>query len=541
MFSPIVFNQVRLCWPDGTICLSAVNITFSAGLTGIIGNNGAGKSSLLKLVTGQLQPTTGSLSIDGTVGVLPQNLILDAHAQLADLLGIGEVLAAIKAIESGDPDPRHFEVIGDDWDAEARATKALAAAGLSVELTRPVRQLSGGEAMLAAITGLRLARNPVTVLDEPTNNLDRDTRQRLYQLLADWPGTLLVVSHDVGLLRLAESIAEVRDGEVRSYGGNWDDYLVQIEVEQEAAQRALTSAQQRLRSEQRKRDQAQQRLAHRQRYAAKQATQGIGKMAQNYLTNRAERSSARSRTESAAQLAAARDQIDSAEQQVRVDDTISIDLPDPAVATGRRLATFVDTDGQNHLLAGPERVGLVGPNGVGKTLLLQRLVTGSDKPPAGLVQASLHTERVGYLPQRPAEAADEVAVLDYLRQLAPTQLPADLRNRLARFGLRGDAAFQLVGSLSGGERFRVELTGLLLADPPAQLLVLDEPTNSLDLATTRVLVDALSNYRGGLLVVSHDDDFLARLGVSRLLRLDQTGKLNAESLAPGPHLNSMAD
>ena len=134
--------------------------------------------------------------------------------------------------------------------------------------------------------------------------------------------------------------------------------------------------------------------------------------------------------------------------------------------------------------------------------------------------------RVGYLPQRLDHLDDSRAVLDCVRDAAPTVDPGAIRNRLARFGLRRDTVLRALGTLSGGERFRASLAALLLADPPAQLLILDEPTNNLDLATVEVLVDALAQYRGGLLVVSHDDDFLARLAVGRRLELHHDGSIS---------------
>ncbi len=522
MFNPIILNQASLSWPDGTTCLHPISVAFSAGLTSIVGPNGAGKTSLLKLVTGKLTPTTGHITVTGPVGALPQDLTLDVTATVAELLGVADVLAALAAIEAGDPDPRHFEAIGHRWDAEAQAQRALADAGLDFGLDRLIGTLSGGEAVLTAIAGLRLARNPVTVLDEPTNNLDADTRARLYSMLQGWPGTLLVASHDVALLRLADQIAELRDGQLNIHGGNWDTYLAQVATEQQAAQRELATAEQRLRAEQRQRAVLQQKLARRERLAARKATQGIGKMAQDYLGNRAERSAAKLRTDGADDLDAARQAVEAAEAKLRDDQQIAIDLPDPQVGSGRRLAEFIDTTGRDHVLQGPERVALVGPNGVGKTVLIETLLGLRDQHRSP-VQARLLTERVSYLPQRLDRADDDQSVLVNVGRLAPLRTPGQIRNRLARFGLRGDAVHRPMGTLSGGERFRATLAGLLLAEPPAQLLILDEPTNNLDLATIDVLVAALAGYRGGLLVVSHDEDFLTRLGVPRQLVLEPEG------------------
>jgi ATPase subunit of ABC transporter with duplicated ATPase domains len=169
-------------------------------------------------------------------------------------------------------------------------------------------------------------------------------------------------------------------------------------------------------------------------------------------------------------------------------------------------------------------MALVGGNGVGKTTLIEALRAGRgrDGVRAGGV---LLTDRVGYLPQRLDGLDDAASVLDNVRATAPSVAPGEVRNRLARFLLRGATVERPVGSLSGGERFRVALARLLLADPPPQLLILDEPTNNLDLTSVDQLVDALRAYRGALLVVSHDDAFLDRLDLTVTLTLGRDGTL----------------
>ena len=194
------------------------------------------------------------------------------------------------------------------------------------------------------------------------------------------------------------------------------------------------------------------------------------------------------------------------------------------------------------IVQGPERVALIGPNGAGKTTLLERLVgsavedsgePGVERPAAGAddgfllssARAELHTDRVGYLPQRVDGLDDGASVLENVAPSAPTVTMVELRNWLARFLIRGAAVERPVGTLSGGERFRVALARLMLADPPPQLLVFDEPTNNLDLDTVDQLVAALAAYRGAVLVVSHDDAFLERIGVDLVLELDRDGTL----------------
>ncbi len=546
MFS-VTFNHVHLAWADGTRALDDVTVAFPPGVTGVVGDNGAGKSTLLRLVAGDLAPTRGTVAVEGHVGVLPQTLTLRTGDTVADLLGIRATVDALRAIVGGDPDPGHFDAVGDDWDIEARAAEELASAGLHLGLDRPVGTLSGGEAMLVALVGLRVRPFDVVLLDEPTNNLDRDTRARVHDLIAGWRATVIVVSHDVALLRRVDRIAEVRDGTVALFGGAWEVYREAVAVEQEAAERAVRAAEQQLRVERRQKIEAEKRLARRDNAGKAAIARGVGKMQRDYLANRSEKSVAKARGEFDEKIASARSAVDTAEGRLRDDERVRIDLPDPGVARGRRLAEIVDATGARFVIQGPERVALIGPNGVGKTVLLDSMVAGGIPmvaPAAGGVVsqpdtpgvAGAVTARVGYLPQRLDHLDDTRPVLDCVRDAAPAVDPGTIRNRLARFGLRGDAVLRPLATLSGGERFRASLAALLLAEPPAQLLILDEPTNNLDLSTVEVLVDALGQYRGGLIVVSHEDEFLASLGVARTLRLAPGGVVSEDpDPVPGRH------
>ncbi len=510
-------------WPDGSPVLRDVTTAFGAGRTGIVGTNGAGKSTLLRLVAGRLRPESGSVTTTGDVGYLPQDLALTPGATLADLLGVRSTLDALRAIERGDVSEAAFDAVGDDWDVEARAAAALEVVGLpGSDLDRSVTTLSGGEVVLAGLIGLRLSGAGVVLLDEPTNNLDRPSRDRLHEQILTWRGTLLVVSHDVRLLDLMDDTAEVRDGAVEVFGGGFTDFREHVETENAAVEQALRTAEQALRSERRQRIEAETVIARRERAGRKaRENREAAKIVMNQRKSNAQVSAGRLRGSLDDRVGAARRTVDELAERVRSDESIRIELPDPGVPPARRLAEL--SVGERTLtIQGPERVALCGRNGAGKTRLLDLLVGRSADAAEGRGALAL-TDRVGYLPQRLDHLDDDASAVEAVRSAAQTATPGEVRARLARFGLRSDEVDRNVGSLSGGERFRVAMARLLLADPPNQLLVLDEPTNSLDLATVDALVDAMSTYRGGVLVVSHDDDLLARLGVGRWWDLDADG------------------
>jgi ATPase subunit of ABC transporter with duplicated ATPase domains len=516
----VVLNDLSYTWPDGEIALDGLTGAFGRGRTGVIGANGAGKSTLLRLIAGRLAPTRGSITITGAVDYLPQRLTLDADASLGDLLGVRPVVDAVRAVTAGDADSALFDLIGTDgWDLEERAAAALAQAGLPPELDRRVGELSGGEAMLAGVVGVRQRGASVALLDEPTNNLDGDARERLYDLVRGWRGALVVVSHDLTLLELMDDTAELRGGALTVFGGPYSAYRAWLDEQQAAARQALVTAKQRLRVETRDRIRAEAKVARSAADGRKKRANGdFGKAMFDSLKNSGEKSAAKTRGLHAGREAEARAAVDAADLLVRDDDRIAVDLPDPGVARGRRIAELHSADGRDVVMQGPERVALTGPNGVGKTTLLERLVAGD----------GLRVDRVAYLPQRIDTLDEGATVLATVGAAAPRTPSGELRNRLARFLIRGDAVDRPVSSLSGGERFRVALARLLLADPPAQLLVLDEPTNNLDLDSVERLIEALAAYRGALLVVSHDRAFLGRLNLDVELRLEASGVIRRD-------------
>jgi len=522
----VTFRDLSFEWPDGTIALNRVNGTFTTGRTGLVGRNGTGKSTLLRLIAGLLTPTSGRVDAVGDVGYLPQTLTLTETTTIAELLGIDRVLAALRAIEAGDVDERHFDVVGDDWDIESRADETLHEVGFTAaDLDRRVGEISGGEAMLIAVTGLRLRRTPITLLDEPTNNLDRPTRGKLAEFVDAWPGTLVVVSHDLELLEHMDSTAELHAGSVEVFGGPYSAWREHQEQERAAATQAARSAQQALKVEKRQRVEAETKLARRERTAKKtQKDGGIPKILAGARASKAQGSAGSMRTTLDEKVQAAQAAVDAADARVRQDQHIHLNLPDPDVPRGRRLAELRDGD---HIVViqGPERVALTGPNGVGKSTLAQQLITGAE-PVRGRPQGTLLTDRVGYLPQRLDGLDDHASALDNVKAVAPGLSPGEIRNQLARLLLRGNTADRPVGTLSGGERFRVSLARLLLAEPPAQLLVLDEPTNNLDIASVEQLAEALDGYRGALLVVSHDNTFLERLTIDTVIELGTDGHID---------------
>ncbi len=373
--SPLLLHDLSLTWPDGTVALHDITATFGTGRTGLTGANGAGKSTLLRLMAGELIPTSGTVTAPEGIGYLRQDLALDGDQTLADVLGIGPVRAALAAILAGDASVENFDVVGDDWDIEERAGAVLSALGFTSaeSLDREVRTLSGGEVVLAGLARLRLGGSGVTLLDEPTNNLDRRARELLYSAVRTWLGTLVVVSHDRELLDLMDDTAELYDGGIRMFGGNFSAYLQQLAAEQETAERLVRAAEHDLRTEKRQRIEAETTLARRARYGQTDfENKRMPKIIMSQRKSNAQVSAGKYRGMHAAKVDAAATALDAAESRLRPDDHIRVQLPETAVPAGR---TVLELDGI--VLRGPERVALTGANGAGKTTLLERIMAAT--------------------------------------------------------------------------------------------------------------------------------------------------------------------
>jgi ATPase subunit of ABC transporter with duplicated ATPase domains len=550
MTAAILCSDLSFSWPDGAPVLSGLTVSFGPGRTGLIGVNGSGKSTLLRLIAGELRPASGLVRVGGEVGYLPQTITLRTERSVSDMLGITAAREGVRAIEAGQGDQDAFAAVGDDWDVEERARAWLDRLGLTrLGLDDRVERLSGGETVLVSLAALFLRRPDVILLDEPTNNLDLDARTRLYEAVASWTGVMVIVGHDRELLSFVDQIADLSGGTVRIYGGNLEAYEELLAAEQAAAQQVVRTAAADVHRERRDVADAQVKQARRDRQGRKVAESGsLPRIVASARKRHAQESAGRSRELHAERLQAARDRLDDAEQAVRDDAEIRVELPATTVPAGRTVLTVTGLAGARWhpaapvtaapppgvlagplvtaapspgvlaelILRGPERIALTGPNGSGKTTLL-RAIAGLTAPPGVAIRRGA---AIGYLPQRLDILDDSLTVVDNVRQAAPAASVNEVRAGLARFLFRGERADRTAGTLSGGERFRAVLAALLLAQPAPQLLLLDEPTNSLDLASVRQLSQALAGYRGALLVASHDLPFLRSAGITRWLRLD---------------------
>ncbi|MGV9906384.1 ribosomal protection-like ABC-F family protein [Streptomyces sp. NPDC003388] len=526
----VVCSGLSFAWPDDTPVFHDLSFALPAGRTGLVAPNGSGKSTLLKLIAGELRPTAGSSTVGGTLGYLPQSLPLTGDLTVAEVLGVAAVIRALDAVESGDVGEEHFATIGDDWDIEERTHAQLDRLGLAdLTLDRPLSTLSGGQVVSLGLAAQLLRRPDVLLLDEPTNNLDLQARHKLYAVLSDFTGCLLLVSHDRALLDRMDRIAELNSGELRFYGGNFTAYEEAVHAEQEVAEKNVRNAEQELKREKREMQQARERAERRASNAARNLKNaGLPRIFAGNMKRGAQESAGRAGQTHAARVGEAKARLDEAGRALRDEQRITLDLPDTQVPAGRTLFSGAkmqvrlgDRDvfapgGVELSIRGPERIALTGPNGAGKSTLL-RLVTGDLALDEGEIRRN--DGRIAYLSQRLDLLDLDRTVAENFAAFAPERPEAERMNLLARFLFRGSRAHLPVRVLSGGERLRATLACVLCAEPAPHLLLLDEPTNNLDLVSAGQLESALDSYRGAFVVVSHDERFLAGIGVNRWLRL----------------------
>jgi ATPase subunit of ABC transporter with duplicated ATPase domains len=520
----IVLQALSLTTPDGRELLSNLDLSFGPLRTGLVGRNGTGKTTLLRVIAGELTPKSGSVAIDGHVGMLRQAVQAD-DATVAETLGIMPDLARLARIDAGMPEPDDFERA--DWTLVARIAQSLSTVGLpGLALDRPTATLSGGQRTRLALAALLLEQPDFLLLDEPTNNLDADGRAAIADLLRHWKGGAIVVSHDRELLRGVDQIVELTSLGAKLYGGNWDAYEARRALDLAAAQHDLGTAERQLADISRKAQERTERKARADsRGRAKAARGDMPRIVAGGMKRAAEETSAsqsrladRQRSDATADLAAAR-------AEIEILEPLTVTLEPSGLPAGRIVLQLDNLTGGptdkpiirnlSVNIIGPERVALTGPNGSGKTTLL-RLATGALPPMSGAVRI---TPRHALLDQQVALLDPALTIRDNYLRLNPADTENACRAALARFAFRAEAALKLVGELSGGEMLRAGLAATIGASHPPELLILDEPTNHLDIHAIAAVEAGLRAYDGALLVVSHDRAFLAAIGVTREIAL----------------------
>ena len=502
-------ENISKIYPTGEVLKDVSWEVKTGDRIGLVGVNGAGKSTQLKIIQGEVEPTTGKIIRPNElhISALNQEFEVDPRRTVREefwtvFKKANKIQHELNEIpiqmESADPDQleklihkldkkqRQFEAL-DGYGLEARIEKILPEMGFESDAgDRLVSSYSGGWQMRMGLGKVLLQSPDLLLLDEPTNHLDLETIEWLETYLKGLTIPMVIVSHDREFLdRLCTSIVETERGVSTTYLGNYSSYLAQ-KAESQAAQLSTFERQQKELAK-------QQTFVDKFRASATRSTQAKSREKQLAKVERVE---------------------------APINDLRGLQFQfQPAPRSGREVVTIADmtlTYGDKILFLGADleiergdRIAFVGPNGAGKSTLL-RLITGSEAPDDGTVKMGDHNVLPGYFEQNQAEALDlSKTVLATIHDEVPDWKNEEVRTLLGRFLFSGDSAFKNVESLSGGEKARLALAKMLLQ--PANLLILDEPTNHLDIPAKEMLENALKEYDGTALVVSHDRYFVSQV------------------------------
>ncbi|MCP9772705.1 ABC-F family ATP-binding cassette domain-containing protein [Synechococcus sp. Tobar12-5m-g] len=506
-------ERVSKIYPTGEVLRDVTWEVKAGDRIGLVGVNGAGKSTQMRIIAGLEEPTSGQVVKQGDprIAYLQQEFDVDPERTVREELfqAFGEAAEVLihqhrveheMASEKAATDPDHLDELIHElgrlhsrfeslhgYELDARIDKLLPSIGFTPEgVEEAVGSYSGGWQMRIALGKILLQDPDLLLLDEPTNHLDVETIQWLEDYLIAQTVPLVVISHDRAFLdRVCNQIVETERGISRSYLGNYSQHLEQKALEREATQAAFDRQQKDLAS--------QQAYIDRFRASATRSTQAKSR---EKLLEKVER----------------------IEAPIESVGGPRFQFP-PAPRSGRQIALIDDLThsyGDKILFLGAhlevergDRIAFVGPNGAGKSTLL-RLVMGSETPDGGIARLGEHNVVAGYFEQNQAEALDLTrTVIDTLFEAVPDWTQTQVRSLLGSFGFSNDTVFKDVGQLSGGEKARLALALMLLS--PCNLLVLDEPTNHLDIPAKQMLEGALQAYEGAALLVSHDRYFIARV------------------------------
>ncbi|MDB9514192.1 ABC-F family ATP-binding cassette domain-containing protein [Kamptonema animale CS-326] len=502
-------EHISKIYPNGVV-LKDVNWEVKPGdRIGLVGVNGAGKSTQLKIIAGEVEPTTGEVirpaslhiaylsqefEVDPTRTVREEfwTVFKEANQTHESLLEVQREMETAtpeeldRLINKLDRLQRLYEAL-DGYGLEAQIEKILPEMGFEAEDgDRLVSAFSGGWQMRMSLGKILLQKPDLLLLDEPTNHLDLETIEWLEIYLKALITPMVIVSHDREFLdRLCTQIVETERGVSSTYLGNYSSYLVQKEEAADAQLNAYERQQKEL--------EKQQAFVEKFRASATRSTQ------------------AKSREK---QL----DKIERIEAPTAALRTLHFRFP-PSPRSGREVVIIEDLVhnyddkilflGADLLIERGDRIAFLGPNGSGKSTLL-RMIMGMEKPTSGTVKLGNHNVIPGYFEQNQAEALDLYkTVIETIHDEVPDWKNEEVRTLLGRFLFSGDTAFKQVGALSGGEKARLALAKMLLR--PASLLILDEPTNHLDIPAKEMLEEAIQNYDGTVMIVSHDRYFISQV------------------------------
>nr|WP_121272440.1 ABC-F family ATP-binding cassette domain-containing protein [Pedobacter schmidteae] len=527
----LIIQGLTYAHSNGDLLFNDINLNINKyHKTALIGNNGSGKSTLLKLLAGDLLPTAGLITTHSRPYYVPQIFGQFDDVTIGQALRVDQKVKALKEILDGGAKDENMALLDDDWTIEDRCTAALAYWGLAnLDLTEKMRTLSGGQKTKVFLAGIKIHQPEIVLLDEPSNHLDSQSRNLLYEEISSSKTTMLVVSHDITLLNLLHTVYELDKNGITTYGGNYGFYTEQKSIERAALNNDLKSKEKALR----KAKEVQKETLERQqkldaRGKGKQQKAGLPTIVINTLKNSAERSTSHIQGVHTEKIGAISRELTELRGSVSDVDKMKMDFANSALHKGKVLVTATNLNysynGQllwlqplNFQILSGQRIIVKGLNGSGKTTLIKIILNELQPRQGELNSAKIKTV---YIDQDYSLIDNKLSVYEQAQQYNTGTLQEhEIKIRLNRFLFSKNDWDKPCMALSGGEKMRLMLCSLTISNQAPDLMVLDEPTNNLDIQNMEILTTAINEYQGTLLVISHDAHFLKQINVEEVIEL----------------------
>ena len=527
----LTLQNISYTHQNKDLLFSDINLTVNNHeKTALIGNNGVGKSTLLKIIAGELQPTYGQIIVETEPYYVPQIFGQFNHLNIAQALLIEDKLNALKEILNGNTSEENFNLLNDDWTIEDRCKEALNYWQLDdLDLSQKMETLSGGQKTKVFLAGISIHQPELVLLDEPSNHLDVSGRQLLYDFIQATKGSLIVVSHDRKLLNLLDTVCELRKQGIKVYGGNYDFYKEQKQIENNALNQDIQSKEKALRKAKEK----ERETIERQQKLDTRAQKGLGKaglpkIVSNTWKNSAERSTAKIASVHSEKIGGISQDLQELRSALPDIDKMKFGFGNSALHKGKILFTAKDInfayntqplwkDNLNFQITSGERIALKGQNGSGKTTLI-KLILGDIEPQTGTIYRA--DNKAVYIDQDYSLLDNKLKVYEQAQQFNGSSLQEhEIKIRLNRFLFTKDDWDKSCSALSGGERMRLLLCCLTINSKSPDIIIFDEPTNNLDIQNVEILTAAINEYQETLIVISHDETFLEQINIERTIEL----------------------
>ena len=521
----LTLQNISYTHPNKDLLFSDINLTVNNHeKTALIGNNGVGKSTLLKIVAGELQPSNGQTTVDAQPYYVPQIFGQFNLMTIAQALRIEDKLNALKEILNGNTSEENFNLLNDDWTIEDRCNEALNYWQLNdLDLWQKMETLSGGQKTKVFLAGISIHQPELILLDEPSNHLDISGRQLLYDFIQSTQSTLIIISHDRKLLNLLNSVCELSKHGIKVYGGNYDFYKKQKQIENNSLSQDIQSKEKALRkAKEKERDTIERQQKLDSHGKGKQEKSGVARIMMNTLRNNAENSTSKLKSVHAEKIGGLSQDLQELRSSLPDIDKMKFGFDNSALHKGKILFTATDINFgyENKLLwksdltfqiTSGERIALKGKNGSGKTTLI-KFILGDIEPQTGKIYRA--DNKSVYIDQDYSLLDNQLKVYEQAQQFNTSALQEhEVKIRLNRFLFTKYDWDKPCIALSGGERMRLLLCCLTINRQSPDIIILDEPTNNLDIQNVEILTTAINEYQGTLIVVSHDETFLEQIKV----------------------------